>query len=310
MQKQILAAVTRGLLRSIEGRGVDPGTFLQKAGLSAQAIADPDGWVGITQHIDVGRAIMSTFPGQNLGLQTGARIFGDPRGALGYVLRRSERQWLALKNFCSFLRVVNQSMVVELSLAPERTSVEFHMVPELAAVAHPAEALMAAWMAISRHITSSAWCPEEVIFCHAPQGDTREHEKFFGSPVHFRGSTNRLVLPSSAWGLPISVEPHDLDSVFEPARNLAVEVAEGGVQTRAVDAIASRLTTLPLDVTALGPGESLLARLAFGYGLLKRSSLFVHEIAYLLGFDDLRSLEESFVSRFNVHPRELRAAAA
>jgi hypothetical protein len=167
---------------------------------------------------------------------------------------------------------------------------------------------MAAWVAISRHITGSRWRPEEVTFCHAPQGDTAEHQEFFGCPVHFRGTTNKLVLPSSAWSLPVRPVPHDLDSVFGPARKLAVEIEQGRDEARAVDSIATRLTAIPLDVTAVGPGEPLAAQLALAYGFLKRSALFAHEIAYLVGFDDLQSLEQSFISRFKVHPRELRSA--
>src|SRR6187455_621681 len=149
----ILAAVTRNLVSAIDGKGVDRARLLEAAGLSEQAIADPDDWVPIALHVRLGKAILAALPGQNLGLQTGATIFGDPRGALGYALRRSQTCGAALHNFCRYLHVVNRSMQVELSRTRVGLRFALNMVPELGALGHPAEALFAAWVSISRHLT-------------------------------------------------------------------------------------------------------------------------------------------------------------
>src|SRR5262249_13008894 len=127
----------------------------------------------------------------------------------------------------------------------------------------------------------------------------------FRCPVHFNGRANRMLLPAEAWSLSISAVPHDLEPMLEAARAVALELAEGREQAGAVHAIADRLTKSPLDVWVKGPLETPAASLALAYGLLKRSSLFVHEVAYLLGFDELRSFEKQFATRFTAHPRDV-----
>ncbi len=306
---EILVAVTRGLLGAIDGRGVDRGELLAAAGVSDAEVADPDAWLAITRHVRLGQLITEALPGQNLGLQTGARIFGDPRGALGYTLRRSEQHWRALRNFCSYLGVVNLSLATELSLAPNATSLTLHMVPELAELAHPAEALFAAWVAISRHLTDTVWAPAEVSFSHQPRGDVREHEEFFGCPVLFGRPSSRLLLPASAWALPIASSPHELEHALLLARDDARALAAHDASTLpAIEEYSVELCTVPLEVGGL-PAEqrarTLPARLALAGGLLRQSHLFVHEVAFLLSFEGVRDFEQAFTNRFGESPRAL-----
>lgn len=305
---EILASVTRNLLASVDARQVDRAELLRAAGLSEARLADPDGWVPIALHVRLGQAISAALPGENLGLQTGARIFGDPRGALGYCLRRSGTQARALRNFSAYLGLVNRSMKTALTHTPSGGSFTLQMVPELAALGHPAEALCSAWVAISRHLTRSSWCPSEVVFEHHPRGSTAEHREFFGCAVSFGRGPTCLRVPEPAWELPIEPVPHELERAyglaFEHARALLTPT-----EAADLDRISSQLSKPPIDAFS-GPDElqrSRGARLALARGLLQHSSLFVHEAAYLLGFGDLRAFVADFHGRFGAEPARLRA---
>jgi hypothetical protein len=308
---EILAVVTRGLLRAVDGRGVDRVTLLREAGLQEESL-DPDRWLPVARHLRLGQAISAAFPGQNLGLQTGAPIFSDPRGALGYSLRQSQSHRCALKNFGSYIATVNRTIRIVLASEGEGMVVLPEMVPQMAAAGHPAEALFAAWVAISRHLTNSTWRPLEVGFVHQPFGDTNEHRAFFGCPVSFGCSQTRLLLSESDASLAIAPMPHEFEQILERAvEHAGTIVGQDVAATRSLAALSERLRTVPLDVRAAEVDtspEGLMARLSLARALLEQSGAFAHEISYLLGFEDLSSFEQAFSKRFGVSPAQLRSS--
>lgn len=308
-RNEVLAVLTRGLLRAIDGRGLDRAMLLHSAGLSEADVADPDAWLPVGAHVRLGRAISAALPHQNLGLQTGAPIFSDPRGALGYCLRHSQVHSRALKNFCSYIEIINRSLKVTVSVEPDATLIALQMVPELAAAGHPAEALFAAWLSLSRYLTNTDWTPLRVEFVHQPFGDTDEHRALFGCPVSFSCAQTRLWLPASAYSLPIHPASHELERALVLAHEYARALVDRDLATAAsLDGLSEGLRSAPLDVRNIGSrsAEALAARLALARGLLECSASSAHEAAYLTGFDDLRSFHGAFIEQFGIRPAELR----
>ena len=304
---EILAVVTRGLLRAAESRGLDRAALLGEAGLSDDAIERPDNWVPIAQHLRLGQAIAAAFPERNVGLQTGAPIFSDPRGALGYCLRRSQVHRRALENFARYIGTVNRTIRVVFVREHVGTAVVLEMLPEMAAAGHPAEALFAAWMSISRFLTRSKWKPLEVEFVHQPFGNTEEHGALFGCPVGFGRDRNRLVLSEDAGALAIPETSHEFDSVIQSAADYAKTLVQGDEAAReSLSGLLERLTTTPMHLAAMNSDLSqdwLRARLALGRALLERTRACVHEAAFLLGFEGLQPFEQAFFQRFGMLPR-------
>lgn len=310
-RNEVLAVLTRGLLRAIDGRGPDRTTLLHSAGLSEADVADPDVWIPVSSHVRLGRAISAALPRQNLGLQTGAPIYSDPRGALGYCLRHSRVHSRALKNFCSYIEITNRSLNVTVSVEPEETSITLRMVPDLEAAGHPAEALFAAWLSLSRYLTNTNWSPLRVEFVHQPLGDTEEHRALFGCDVGFGCPQTRLWLPASAYSLPIHPASHEYERELVLAHEHALTlVGQDPTATACLHELSQALRSVPLDVRGLDSrsAKALTARLALARGLLERSASFVHEVAYLTGFDDLRRFSGAFMEHFGVCPAELRLA--
>lgn len=295
--EEILAVVTRGLLGSVEGRGLDRAALLAAAGLSEEQIQDPDQWVPIEHHAALGRAINEALPGENLGLQTGARIYGDPRGVLGYVVRRSGYHRRALEHFCAYQGVVNRALRVDLvtsgvSSSPEApvdcgvssspATLQLRMEPSLEALGPPAEALFSAWVAISRHLTGTSWRPVEVSFVHAVHGEVREHRDFFDCPVNFSGERSAMVIPAEALTLPIAVTPHELEArllqAWRTARGRLTDPGEQG----ALDEVLALLSGGSLVLAALAREDLREARVALARAL-RSGGLARFEAAFLLG---------------------------
>ena len=305
---EILAVVTRGLLRAVESRGLDRMALLREAGLTEAALERPDSWVPIARHLRVGQAIAAAFPGSNVGLQTGAPIYSDPGGALGYCLRRSQVHRRALSNFAAYVETVNRAVRIVLLPEPRGTALVLEMLPEMATAGHPAESLLAAWVSISRYLTGSAWHPLQVEFVHQPFGDTEEHRALFGCPVAFGQAQTRLVLSDDVSALAVPELAHEFEHVVRGAGDCARSFIESDEGTReSLATLCDQLLAMPLDIRAarldLAP-ERLNARLALARALLERFGALAHEAAYLLGFESLRCFERAFLERFGTSPAQ------
>ena len=299
---EILAAVTAGLLRAVERRGLQREPLLRQAELSEAALQCFDSWVPIGQHLRLGYAIAAAFPGSNVGLQTGAPIYSDPQGALGFSLRRSAVHWRALANFAAYISTVNRAVRMQILMQPSETSIVVEMLPEMCAAGHPAESLLAAWLSISRHLTGAVWCPIRVDFQHQPVGDPEEHRALFGCDVAFGRAQTRMVLSAEVSALAIPELPHAFAKLLDDAAKRASVFLDPCLGTpESIAALLERLISVPLhieELRSIADFESTEARLALGRALLERSAVFVHEVAYLLGFASVGCFQEAYSSRF------------
>lgn len=216
--RHIRAAVTLGLLRAAEAEGLSGDEILVSAGLTRADLENPNRALAIERHVAVGRAMTERLGAVNAGLRSGASIYGDPRGALGYSLRRSGRHELALSRFCRFIAITNDSVRLSCAAQPEGLELRAEMVSELEALGHPAEALFAAWVAIARVVTGTHWAPLRVSFRHRAHGATSEHLEFFACPVEFGAPESGLFIGRAALALPITVNAHPLDAVLSRLR--------------------------------------------------------------------------------------------
>jgi hypothetical protein len=285
----ILAMVTRSLLRVAEAEGLDAEALLERAGLTRSKLVDPDAYLPIERHVALGRSISEGLGAVNGGLRSGAAIYGDPRGALGFALRRSGTHAGALERFCRFVSVTNECARLEVEPAPGGgAALHAELVSGLAELGHPAEALLSAWVSIARVATGQRWVPERVQFRHVARGPSGEHAAFFGCPVRFGADRSCLYIGANALALPIAAAPHDLEPVLAslgerlPARASPAEVAE----------LLAQLEGGLLDTPSRISPELRLAAAR----LLRSGSpaLPAFEVAFLLGYASVRELHSAF----------------
>lgn len=285
--------VTSRLLAVGEGEGLDGDALLREAGLSRAAIEKPDDYVDIQRHVALGVAMTRALGPVNAGLHSGMQIFGNPRGALGFAVLRSGTHAAGLAAFSHFLSVANQSL--KTSLVPEVCGAKFHleMVDSLAELGHPAEALFAAWTAISRLVTATTWQATEVSFAHKARGPVIEHEQFFGCPVHFEADESTLLIDAEVLQLPILAAPHHLDGVIEQLGQELRLALGSTADLQAVEALLHELTAGGVDrASRHDPTLLLLA----ARQLLASRQLPLFEIAFLLGWQNVPDLKRALGS--------------
>ncbi len=283
---RILSMVTARLLAVAEGEGLNGDELLLQARLSRELLSNPDRYLPIERHVALGDAISAALGPVNGGLHSGMAIFGDPRGGLGYAIRRSGVHGRALRRFCSFLAVANQSLRTRLSGAEGGAlSLELELAQGLKRQGHPAEALFAAWVAISRFVTNRDWVPLAVTFTHDPRGPTSEHAEFFRCPVEFGAPATTLSIGASTLRDSIEWTEHPLDATFtrlqaqlcDHASGAALEVLMSALRRGGVEPEASFI-----EPALLGRTAQLLCGADF--------NLPRFEAAFLLGFSDVEAL--------------------
>jgi hypothetical protein len=287
---RILALVTRSLVRVAESEGLNADELLAAAGLSWSALEDPDAYLPIARHLALGVAITDGLGPVNGGLRSGAAIYGDPRGALGFAIRRSGTQRRALGRFCRFVSITNESVRLSCEETSEGLSLRAEMIPGLAALGHPTEALFSAWVSIARVVTGVRWAPVRVAFRHAPRGPAAEHRQFFGCPVEFGAQASCLSIASEALDLAIMGTPHAFDATLA---RLKEQLLAGSPRPPAVAAerLLAELAGGQVEVVeahdpalCLGAARLLLAAVP---------ALPAYEIAFWLGFSGVEALREA-----------------
>lgn len=290
IETHILAMVTSRLLAVGVDKGLDAAELLREADLTAEEIADPDREVPISKHVALGTAMASKLGRQNAGLHSGMQIFGDPRGALGFAIRRSGTHLAALESFRAFLAVANQSLVASLRREPDETlRFQLDLVPGLADLGHPAEALLAAWVAISRQVTETRWSPAQVTFSHEPRGAPEEHRAFFGCDVRFGARRTGLVVRAGDLLLQIPRAPHQLeqllDCAWEPRMPdpgaFADSLRSARAELREHGRVRNANTVEPTALEGLARELSRPPRMLADF-----------EIAFLLGMDSVHELRQ------------------
>jgi AraC-type transcriptional regulator len=286
---RILALVSRSLVRVAESEGLNADELLARAGLSWSALADPDAYLPIARHVALGVAISDGLGAVNGGLRSGAAIYGDPRGALGFAIRRSGTQRRALGRFCRFVSITNESVRLSREATSEGVSLRAEMIPGLAALGHPTEALFSAWVSIARVATGVAWTPTRVAFRHEPRGPVAEHLQFFGCPVEFGARASLLCIAPEALDLSIPVTPHPFDATLA---GLEEQLLAGAPE---LSAAASRLLSELADgqLELAHAHEPLLCIRAAQSLLAAVPALPAYEIAFWLGFASVEALREA-----------------
>jgi len=280
----ILAVVTRSLLQVAESKGLPGDELLAAAGLVRADIASPDAYLPIERHVALGVAMTERMGRVNGGLHSGVAIFGDPRGALGFAIRRSGVHGRALTQFARFLSIINDSLRLSVQPAAEGVSVCVEMVPSLEALGHPTEALFSAWVSIARFATGVRWAPERVLFRHAPWGPASEHREFFACPVEFGAPRSELVIGSANLLLAIEPKAHPFDAVVDRLERHLLTAA--AAPRAAVIALTAALRAGPLATGAGHPPALLIDAARFA----SEAALPAFETAFLLGFAGVREL--------------------
>lgn len=285
--RELLAFVTGSLLRVAEQAGLDGNDLLASAGLSREQLKSPDAYLPVEKHIALGMRMTEMLGSVNAGLHSGAAIYGDPSGALGFAIRRSRNHATALTRFCRFMAVTNESVIPTTIAHDGKIEFAATMLPEMARLGHPTEALFSAWVSIARYATGVRWAPLSVKFAHSALGPTDEHTAFFEAPVHFDADTSSMLISAHCASLAIEPAPHPLEEVFQRVEGELRERASRG----SLDAVVELISALRHGrLEHVDECEHALRVQAARALLSHKPSLAAFEVAFLLGFAGVREL--------------------
>ena len=297
--------------------GLDRADLLRAAGLGEMDVADPHGYVEITQQLRLGEAIAAQLPGVNFGLLAARAATTGSLGVLGLVLANTPTFEIAVRELIRYQRLVSDGLEWKVTQVPEGLSVATRSVPALAHLIHPIEASLAMLITLGRTLTGVAWRPVRVGFCHQPVGDPAEHTALFGVPVRFAASASEMVLSPETLALPIhDAHPERHGPLVEHLRSVVAQVdVADGTSGRVRAHLAATLSSGPVtlaDVAArlhMSPrtlsrhlrGENTsFQRLLDGVrqdlvrGYLRNPAIAVYEVAFLLGYTEPSTFFRAF----------------
>lgn len=190
------------MLVAAEQAGLSARELMANAGLSPADLEDRDAPVDIHRHLHMVREIVARQPGINTGLRTGMTATVARFGVLGYVLRYATDLHRAMTDYVRFQRLVTDVTTWSIDRgAVYRLILTVH--PYLELIPSAAEVQLATLLSIMRQLTETHVIAQRVSFLHQPNGDPREHERFFGCPVTWGGERYEVQLDPKVAELPI-----------------------------------------------------------------------------------------------------------
>lgn len=313
----VRSALLSGADELIRQLGGQPLAVARRAGVSAEALKDPDillsgrAAYAFLEHA----AEMCNCP--SFGLRLGSRIpMAAVIGPLWVLLRSAKTLQQMVEdlaaNFDVYTSVatmgierLSRGMVLSWSSTSGQTDSEVQM----------AELAMAVCCQEIRRHASARWQPESVEFRHAAPPDVSEHRALFGPHVGFNRDRNAVFVEQAVLDLKLATGTGRTRALVGPLLRLEEEGIDSSLAAKVESVVRSVLPFAPCtlqDVAqALGlPVRTLQHRLdAHGHRFkdikdrvradlamkyLRHSQLGLGEIAEILGYSELSAFSRSF----------------
>ena len=202
-------------IAALRQRGSDPGPLLHRAGVAeGDLTASRRRLSAAAQGEFLERAALA-LSDPTFGLHLAEQANPREVGLLFYAMSAAENVSDALTLLMHYCRIVNESVRLKLTRQPGgmfvdasfsgiarhriRQNVEFEFAVVIKAI---------------REITGLNVCPTRIECAHGRTTDINEFERFFGCPVEFASSSDRIVFSNETLALPLITEdPHLLETL-------------------------------------------------------------------------------------------------
>ena len=261
----------------------------------------------------------------------------DPRqlGIIYYVFAASATALGGIRNLARYNHLVNSTTALVLEETHREVTLEIKPKPGLESFErHIAEWGPTAFVAVLRDLTRSRIVARSVSFIHRRTKGVEAFNEYFGCPVRFGASRQRITLARSGLLVPIHSADRYLLKVLKAFCEEALDrraVASTPVRTQveaallellpngdaAVASVAKAVTMSPRTLTRRLASEGtsyaavlddLRRDLAMRY--LEDLSLEISKIAWLLGYSEVTSFNHAFLRWTSISPRAVRAQLA
>ena len=332
----VSAGLAAGLVDYAVGRGADRADLLRSAGLTAQALADPDARLAFGAYVALLRGAEVALGDPAFALRLGEAVGMSKTSIVGLIMEASATMGEAFAQMQRYGRLAmaiaenEEGPGFALEMDGGRLMMVDHRrsstsVPELVETDFARLVCGPRRFLPEPHVLS-------VEFARPQPSYWKEAERVFACPVRFGAGRNALELHPGIAGWPVARSPRYVFGVLTaradeligdvtPAATVRAaveaEVAKvlhlGEVRSDAISAsLGMSRQTLFRRLSAEGTTfsavlDGLRLRLASGY--LKGGKVSVGETAYLVGFSDAAAFSRAFKRWTGVPPSEFRRHA-
>jgi AraC-like DNA-binding protein len=328
----VLSSWTRTIVDALEGMGMTSDDVLVAAGVSRDALKDPNARLPMTTSARLWQAAAVKADDPAFGLRASRYVKQTTFHALGYAVFASATLRDALHRLVRYSHLVSDG--AELVLQERGDCVRLVFVPEAGVPSPSVEALDAVMSLIvrtCRALTDRSFSLHLVQQRRPEPADPYPYRRFFRCEVAFQASEDALTIGTHALDRPLSTSNPELALHNDHlVRRYLAEMRQGSMLDRARAVLAEHLTSNPSPASvaaALGTSvRSLQRRLRdqgfsyvtllnetrrqLGTAYLLEERYSVTEIAFQLGFDDASAFARAFRRWTGVSPSEYRARAA
>ncbi len=265
-----------------------------------------------------------------LPLRTGAAMRCDEYGALGLAWKTALNLQGSYERAVRFARVLTNVSTYGIETTTHGAFMHLHREGERRlGMRLSNEASLASIVSISRQATTVEFKPVAVFFKHAPPNSIKEHEIYFGCPVHFEADRDAILVSTEDLNIPNRLGDEMISSFFdshldaEVSKLEAEETLTHRVQLQIARSLSEGVPAISDAARHMGmSGRTLQRKLSdLGYTyqnlvdesrrklaktLLKETEYSLAEVAFMSGFSEQSAFTRAFKRWAGQTPRSYR----
>ena len=323
------AVATRLAIKELQRAKIDPRPLLAKAGISLLKLDEEPKRVRAESQILFLEIAADALGDSALGLHLAQHFDLRECGILYYVLAASPNLGEAIRNLVRYLAVSNESMPLVISEAAKRTvlAVNYNIPRHTDRLF--VEYAFAVLLRAFRELTGRNISPKLVTFIHARNTDKPEFDCFYGGAVRFKATADTIVLPAELLSAPILASDKYLLQILKNAceevlgrRSNISSTLRAMVENEIAQLLPHGKAQVEIVASRLGMSSRTLARRLSEEGTsyatildelrrdlsaryLKDPALSLNQIAWLLGYSMVTSLNHAFRRWTGTSPKSM-----
>lgn len=314
--------------------GLSREALMSAAGLTEAMRSDPDARVSILAFVILWRELITRLPGIVVPVELIRALDVDVLGVTGQVVLRADNLGHASELVQRFMRLTDTALGMAWHERDDLVGFEVTHRPEVVAMRFPIELMLGIGLRLLRHAASGPVGLREVTFAHPPGYPAAAYEEVFGVPVRFgeprsalwftrgvqttpfanRDPVARRYLEAHAEhmlaALPVPAAPAP-PVVAQIREAILVELATSGAElARVAKRVAMSTRTVQRRLDEAGTSYQDLVddvRSALARSLLRDRSRSIIDVAFELGYADLKGFYRAFRRWTDATPAEWRA---
>ena len=321
------------IAQELKTEGVDVDAALAECGLDWRSLNKANGWIPFVHHAELLEIAARELKNDIYGMTLAGRVDVLDGDVLAYLGLASDTLEAALQNMARYSMVFTEAFQMELELEGGTGILEITaQQPSLADYRQAAEFRLGLIIQVCRHFTGQRVSPLTVHFLHRRRTNLPKFAKFFGCPVKFGQSQERIVFSRKTLATPISSADHRLLAIL---RNHAEDILRHRpkkrpellhkVERRVTELLSTGEARAKVIAAELGMSERTLVRRLAELGTsfadivdrlrhdltrkyVNQQDLSLTHIAFLLGYSNQSAFSTACRRWTGKAPRELRPA--